>query len=311
MKNITAWFVLIIIIIIAALALIGYEFIYKPGAPMPTGPLTATTTSGVTGNQVAYSCLDSKTIKATFGDGNVSLALSDGRTMTLPQVVSGSGIRFEQSTGPGKLTTFSSEGNNSFLTEDGTITYNNCVSGLSTPGTTATGVVDGMTLYTDSSKTFSFSYPAVATISGGGVGYDTDWKQEATTSGLLLVKASIPSSIQPKTNFAGAQFTVGTSPDPDAVKDCLTENAGNGVTSSKVMIDGIPFTKLSFSDAGAGNFYDTTSYRTVRNDQCYAVEYTIHSTNIGNYSPDQGITSFDEKSVQNTLEGIVQSFKFF
>jgi membrane-bound inhibitor of C-type lysozyme len=309
MKNITAWFVLIILVIIAAIAIVAYE-VEKPAAPASTGA-SATSTSSLN-NQVGYSCLNGKTINADYTDNNVALALSDGRTLSLPQVMSGSGIRYEQSSGPGHLTTFESEGNNAFLTEDGTITYNNCVAGTTATGTNSTGIVAGMTTYTDPSKTFSFSYPAEdVTISGGGVGYDTNWKQEATTSGLLLAVGDISSSFEPNTNFADAKFTVGTSPDPQAVATCLSEGNGNPVTSSKVNINGIPFTKLTFSDAAAGNVYDTVSYRTVRNSQCYAVEYTIHYGNIQNYPPNSGISAFNETQVKNVLEGIVQSFKFY
>ncbi len=82
------------------------------------------------------------------------------------------------------------------------------------------------------------------------------------------------------------------------------------VTSMPVIIHGITYTKVTYSDAGAGNFYDTTSYRVVRHSQCYAIEYTIHSSNIGNYSPNQGISAFDEWKVQSILEGMVQSFIF-
>lgn len=59
---------------------------------------------------------------------------------------------------------------------------------------------------------------------------------------------------------------------------------------------------------GAGNYYETTSYRTVYNDECYAIEYTIHSTNIDNYSPDQGITKFDKEKITSILDAMVQSF---
>ena len=75
-------------------------------------------------------------------------------------------------------------------------------------------------------------------------------------------------------------------------------------------IGSMKFTKITLSDAGAGNFYNTTSYRTIYHNQCYAIEYTIHSTNIGNYSPDQGITEFDQTKIVPLLENMVQSFKF-
>ena len=296
--------IIIVLLIIAG----AVYFLMVPKASAPTTTATSTASSQ---NVVSYSC-DTGTIQAAFeipaqttATGSVSLMLSDGRSMTLPQTISGSGIRYETGANTPQDIVFASEGDNAFLSENGKTTYNNCVVNGST------GDASGTQTFTDQGKTFSFSYPSIFKISGGGVGYSTDWMQNATTSGLLLVKATLPSSFEPKTNFANATLTVGTSADPTAISECLTYAAGgNGVKKSSVTINGVAYTKFLTSDAGAGNFYQTTSYRALRNSQCYAVEYTIHSSNIGNYSPDQGITAFDQAKVQNALESIVQSFKF-
>ncbi len=79
---------------------------------------------------------------------------------------------------------------------------------------------------------------------------------------------------------------------------------------AEASINGVTYTKLESSGAGAGNLYETTSYRTVHNGQCYAIEYTIHSSNIANYPTESGITAFDKAKVQNALESIVQSLSF-
>ncbi len=260
-------------------------------------------TAAPSANIVSYACDGGKTIAATYASSSVAIALSDGRSLTLPQTVSGSGIRYEQGAGTNQDVVFWSKGDNAFLTENNVTTYDNCVAGTTTTqGGTAT--------FTDQGKTFSFAYPTIFTVSGGGVGYTQSWMQNATTSGLILAQLHIPRSFEPKTNFAEALFTVGTSADPDAVKTCLTAPGGSMVTSSQITINGITYTKITYGDAGAGNFYDTTSYRVVRNNQCYAIEYTIHSTNIGNYSPDQGILPFDKQKVQTILENMVHSFTF-
>lgn len=316
MKNITLWFVLILIATFGVLGVIGYYLIYTSTSTVPDftwSGLVDMAKDSISGasskDKVYYSCAEGATVSAMYTDNSVTLVLSDGRYVILPQVVSGSGIRYERGAGTQHDIAFLSEGNNAFLTENGSTTYADCVAGAIIPTASTTTTADTST-YTDGSKTFSFSYPTIATISGGGVGYDTNWRQQATTTGLLLVSATIQKSFQPQTNFSEAKFTVGTSPSSDAVASCLTEGDGNPMTTSQVTINGTQFTRLTFSDAGAGNFYDTTSYRTVRNNQCYAIEYTIHSTNIGNYSPDQGISQFDQAKVQAMLEGIVHSFTF-
>ncbi len=254
-------------------------------------------------NTVTYFCTNGKNITATFASSTVSLALSDGRSFMLPQVMSGSGIRYEEQQGTSSDITFSNEGDNAFLTENNQTTYDNCLAGTTASYGTST-------IFTDEGKTFSFVYPSNFTVVGGGVGYTQSWAQQATTSGLLLAVLNVPQSFEPKTNFADAAFSVGTSPDPQAVSYCLTPSQGNGSKPTQVTINGVLYTTFTISDAGAGNFYTTTTYRVVRNSQCYAIEYTIHSTNIGNYPPSLGISQFDQQKIQNVLDGIVQSFKF-
>ena len=282
--------------------------IYFLAIPKATAPTTATSTAQTTQTSVMYSCDAGKTIAAVYsvpaaGTGSVALILSDGRTFTLPQVMSGSGIRYEQGAGTANDVQFSSKGSDAFLIENNATTYNNCVGGTITSS-------GGTKIFTDQGNTFSFMYASPVTVSGGGVGYSTDWMVNATTTGLLLAKATLPSSFEPKTNFGDATFTVGTSPDPAAVSGCLTYAGGNGVQKSTVTINGVQYAKFVTSDAGAGNLYQTTSYRAVRNNQCYAVEYTIHSTNIQNYPKSSGIAAFDQSKIQSVLESMVQSFKF-
>jgi len=295
---------LAIIIVILVLVIAGALYwAFTPRVQAPT--TTATSTPSAAQNVVTSACDAGKDITAAYSSNSVHLSLSDGRMFTLPQTVSGSGIRYEQGAGTPQNIVFSSEGSNAFLTENGTMTYTNCVAGTNTGGTS------GMKSYTDAGHTFTFTYPNTFTLSGGGVGYSQDWMLNSSASGLLLVKLTLPGPFEPKTNFGDATLTVGTSSDPGAVAQCLSVPVnGPPVQKSVVTINGTTYTKYVYSDAAAGNLYQTTSYRTVYNGQCYAVEYTIHSSNIGNYPPNSGITAFDQAKVQNALESVVESFKF-
>ena len=87
-----------------------------------------------------YSCDGNKTITASFyrgvnvpvpkpGEppipgGSVDLKLSDGRSMTLPQTISGSGVRYAN---PGESFIFWNKGNGAFIMENNEETYSNCV----------------------------------------------------------------------------------------------------------------------------------------------------------------------------------------
>jgi membrane-bound inhibitor of C-type lysozyme len=290
--------VLVIGVTIAIMAHRGASSAPSVAANAPS-PFSSTHTA-------TYACDGGQSIIAAYGSSSVNLTLSDGRTLILPQTLSGSGIRYEAGSGTGDDIVFVSKGPNAFLAENGSTTYANCLAnnaaGSSGPGASSS-------VFTDQGNTFTFTYPSQFSVSGGGIGYTTQWMQNVTSSGMILATLSIPSSFEPHTNFAGATLTVGTSADPSAIAGCLTDANGATATGTQVSINGTPFTEISYQDAGAGNFYDVISYRTIRNSQCYALEYTIHSTDLGNY-PSGSVTQFDQSSVDAIMNGIVQSFQF-
>ena len=153
---------------------------------------------------IDYFC-DKGTIDATYASGSVSLAISDGRSITLAQTESGSGVRYQTQIGADGMPqqiVFQGEGNNAFLTEDNKTTYNNCVAGTETSSTSGTA------LYTDGSKLFSFAYPTQFSLSGGEMGYTQNWRSEATSSGLEFVVVTIPSSLERKNQFCRCKVYV-------------------------------------------------------------------------------------------------------
>jgi membrane-bound inhibitor of C-type lysozyme len=309
-SSVLGWGVLVVIVIALGLYALSYTSptsytaitggIFGPGASStPTGT-TGGTTAGNTG-PVTYYCTQGQ-ISATFSASAVQLSLSDGRYLVLPQVMSGSGIRYEATT-TGKDALFVGKGDSATYSENNKALYSNCV---------AAHIADaggGYKGYISQSGTFSFIYPNAFAIVGTEPDYTQSWRVNATTTGLLLAEVQLAGNTMPKTNFAGAQFTVGTSANPDAVQSCLVASNGE-VAAGNVTINGVSFAKLTLSDAAAGNLYNTTSYRTVREGQCYAVEYTIHSTQLANYPASAGIKAFDQASVTAQLDAIAKSFKF-
>ncbi len=283
----------VIISIVVILLLIGGYFLFKKPNTEQQTPISIT---GIE-NSVHYSCSNGNTMDAVFGEDAVSLALSDGRSVVLPQTVSASGVRYEQ----GSII-FVGKGDNAFLQEGDKVTYENCV-------VNTTPVVLGDSVFTDQGKTISFSYPKESVLSGGDIGYTQSWRTNTQSLGIVLAKVTIPKSTQPETNFSEAVFTVGTSSDATEVKNCLIPRNGERAKGI-IVIDGVTYNKITLTEAGAGNYYDTTSYRVIKNNQCYAVEYTIHSTNFASYDPNLGIKEFDTQKVVNALETMVGSFKF-
>lgn len=77
-------------------------------------------------SEVKYSCAGDKTIDATYYADKVDLVLSDGRSMSLPQTMSGSGIRYANGD---ESFVFWSKGKTAFATEGEAEkpTYADCV----------------------------------------------------------------------------------------------------------------------------------------------------------------------------------------
>jgi membrane-bound inhibitor of C-type lysozyme len=77
-------------------------------------------------SRVVFACKGDKTIDATFYADRVDLTLSDGRSLSLPQTMSGSGIRYADAD---EAFVFWSKGDTAFVTEgaDETETYSDCV----------------------------------------------------------------------------------------------------------------------------------------------------------------------------------------
>ena len=72
-----------------------------------------------------FKCQGGKSIEATFYASSVSLTLSDGRSMTVPQAMSGSGARYANKD---ETFVFWNKGDTAFVTEgdDGKDTYSGC-----------------------------------------------------------------------------------------------------------------------------------------------------------------------------------------
>lgn len=172
-----------------------------------------------------------------------------------------------------------------------------------TPPTTEVDTTTG--IFTNTDFTLEYQKDVIAK----DYNETSTWRTNTETDGGFHVGILIPGSLQPNTNFREAKFTVGSSSDSVAITECLLPTNGERA-KGEVTINDVVFKKITLTNAGAGNYYDTTSYRTMHEGICYAVEYTIHSTNIGNYSPEQNIKEFDTAFIVKILEDMVKSFEF-
>jgi hypothetical protein len=140
----------------------------------------------------------------------------------------------------------------------------------------------------------------------------TDWSlNSGDIPGIKFLTVTIPSAFEPETNFAGATLTVGASASNQALANCFVSGAVNpGATAASTTIGGVLFSVFTSSDAGAGNIYQTTSYRTTHAGECWAVEYTIHSSQIANYPASYNLQPFDQGMATDVLNRMVGTFQF-
>lgn len=160
---------------------------------------------------------------------------------------------------------------------------------------------------------FSISYPLDFTADDNySIAPSADWRMGANgTQGIKAFTLTIPRAFEPQTNFDDATLTVGRSSSNGAVAGCMASDPSGGPASatSTVLVNGITFTVFHSNDAGAGNYYETTSYRTLHAGQCYAVEYTVHSSQIANYPTSYDLQPLNEMMLTDVLDRIVGTFK--
>ena len=191
----------------------------------------------------------------------------------------------------------------------------------STPTTTVTTVEAGSEYYSnpaewqtysDTAAGYSIAYPIdFSADEPNAPKSSTDWMMNnvAQAPGLKTFTLTIPSAFEPQTNFADATLTVGYSTNSKAIANCLLAQNGEA-TGTPATTNGTSFDVFTVNDAGAGNLYDTTSYRTVSASRCYVVEYTIHSSQIANYPSSYDLQPFNEGQVQAVLDKVVGTFTF-
>lgn len=162
----------------------------------------------------------------------------------------------------------------------------------------------------EQSAGFMISYPIDFDVQTGSS--TEPWRVYSNgISGTRMFTLTVPKAYLPQSNFSGATLTVGVGA-ADHTASCLSpDSSGDQSTTMRTeTIGGVPFTVYTSSDAGAGNIYETTSYRAVHEKRCFVIEYTIHSTQLANYPVTYGLHEFDRTKITDLLSRIVGTFAF-
>ena len=300
MKTSKALAVATILLILAVLVLILLRMPQLPGrSPVVVDQQPLPVSS------VVYACNEGKSLTAAFyagtstvpvdptlpptPTGTVTIALSDGRTMTLAQSISADGARY---TNIDESFVFWSKGNGALILEDSKEkSFIGCIEVLPDQG----GFPN---IYQNATAGVSMRYPQGYSIDGA-------YTYQAAGPGKEIpgVKFTIPPSVATGTNlssdsYLSVEFLV-------KKQSCNAKLflGGMAETAQSVTDDGMTYSVASSSDAGAGNRYEETVYALPGTNPCIGVRYFIHYGVLENY-PAGSVKAFDRTALISEFNAI-------
>jgi membrane-bound inhibitor of C-type lysozyme len=264
--------------------------------------------------QVSYACDANKTIVVTYytgpsqavsvgsnmppvPNGSVALVLSDGRIMTLPQTISGSGIRYANAD---ESLVFWSKGNTAFITEgtggNAPQTFANCIATSNIAGQ------ESWHVFASSTLGYSIKYPAGFTVTAPYA-----YQELGPGKDIAGVKFTIDPNIATDTNLnPDSYISVEQLP---AAQSCVASNfidLHGGTTVQTVSDNGVIYSMASSTGAGAGNRYEEWVWAIPGSSPCTAVRYFIHYGVIDNY-PAGMVQEFDHAALLSQFDAIRRS----
>jgi hypothetical protein len=122
-----------------------------------------------------------------------------------------------------------------------------------------------------------------------------------------LVRIDLPRNDFMDTNLGEAVFVVGASSTSKVTGGCLEMFPTEMKEDNNEIINGINYKVFEGVGVGAGNIYETKSYRTLYNNVCYEAVLLLHYGNILNYSTGT-VRWFDGNKALSDLTEILQTF---
>jgi len=289
----------IVVLIAAVIFIILLVVLFAQGTAAPAVPVSPQKPI----NTVSYACDAGKTIVAAYYEGtstpavsagqppvpggSVSLALSDGRKMILPQTISADGTRYASAD---NSIVFWSKGNGLTFTENSQQTFSGCISVASDTG--------GLTqAFESGSQGFSLRYPAgftpVSTYSYQALGPGKN---------IAGVKFTIDPALATGTNLSNDSY-LSVEQIPQSQACSASSFLQQGVASQTVTDGSTDYSVASSTDAAVGNRYFETVYALPGTNPCVAVRYFIHYGVIENY-PAGTVKSFDQAALVGLFDTI-------
>jgi membrane-bound inhibitor of C-type lysozyme len=230
---------------------------------------------------VAYACNDNKTIDATFYIGSSTVALSDGRTMSLSQATSADGTRYTNSD---ESFVFWSMGKGALVLENNVDkSYIGCVSVAPDPG----GLSN---IYQNGGDGISLRYPVGYTV-------DRSYKYQALGPNKTIsgTKFTIPAALAQGTNLSPDSY-MSVESIPKTSPCTASPFIQTGAKAQTVTDGSATYSTASTTGAAAGNRYEETVYALPGTKPCVAVRYFVHYGAIDNY-PAGTVREFDRQAL--------------
>lgn len=294
MNTKTSWIVAFMVIIVASGLGIAY---WRGGQSQAIQPVATVSYVCNEGRAIVARYFQGETKPSTGPDmppilgGRVSLALSDGRAMTLPQTISASGIRYANAD---ESFVFWSKGNGALVLENNEEkSYIGCIEVAPDPG----GLPQ---VYESGAQGFSLRYPV-------GFMVDEAYRYQAFGPGKDIggIKFTIAPSIAQGTNLSEDSY-VSVEQIPQ-VRDCTAELFLDQKVSAQTVTDGeMTYSIASSTGAAAGNRYEETVYALPGTNPCIAVRYFIHYGVFENYEPGM-VVRFDQTALLAQFDAIRRS----
>ena len=160
-------------------------------------------------------------------------------------------------------------------------------------------------LYRDPLYGFGLYYPATSALAAAG------FEGSLVLAKTPVVAVALNPDLFQGTNLRDAGIYVGATTTAAIVAGCLepAASAGETLATSSAEINGISFAQFDSSSAGAGNIYDTKSYRTVSHGACLEFDEVLHSMQLGNF-PKNTVVAFDAAHYSGILDAMLQTIDF-
>jgi uncharacterized protein (UPF0333 family) len=176
-----------------------------------------------------------------------------------------------------------------------------------------------MRTYTDTKHNFVVTYPVTAKLDTSIVQFHdlgNKWRVLAENNNgeaILTVKVfrvdnGGVATGKPYPLFYTSEVRIGAS---DNVTDCYKQDPGyENQKVADVTINGTKFKKFDFGDAGMMKYVQGSSYRTIKNNKCYAIEQVRNGSSYRDETMTAGLSQATLDAYYNAAAQVVQSFKF-